>query len=62
MAPIICNWSFLSSSEPVKSKSFAQVVSASSDVPLSHLPPKVIIGDTMHIKLTQREYEAEFDD
>lgn len=64
MAPTICNWPFLSSPEPapVTSKSFAQAVSAPCEVQLQRLPPKVIIGDTVRIKLTQREYEAELED
>lgn len=61
MAPLICSWPCLSSPETVLSgpKSFAQAVSADGDDCLPSLPPKVIIGDTVRIRITQREYEAE---
>lgn len=61
MAPPICSWSFLSSPEtvPPGPKSFAQAVSAAGEDSLPSLPPKIIVGDTVRIKITQREYEAE---
>ena len=61
MAPPICSWSFLSSPEtaPPGPKSFAQAVSAAGEDSLPSLPPKVIAGDTVRIRITQREYEAE---
>lgn len=61
MATPICTWPFLSSLETASSgpKSFAQAVSASGEDFLPSPPPKVIIGDTVRIRINQREYEAE---
>lgn len=61
MATPICIWPFLSSPEtaPSGSKSFAQAVSTSGEDFLPSPPPKVIIGDTVRIRINQREYEAE---
>lgn len=38
------------------SKTFEQTVSQAYDFPLSHLPPKVMLGDTMSVKFTQYEF------
>jgi len=66
MASSVCPWSFLSSSEmapPVNlEKSFAQAVTAPCDSPMRCLPPKVRIGDKVHIKISQKVYEAEVED
>lgn len=61
MAPPICSWSFLSSPEtaPPGQKSFTQAVFAAVEESFPSLPPKVIVGDTVRIRITQREYEAE---
>jgi len=59
---MVCPWSLLSPSGTVvpenSGKTFAQVVAASCDIQLNQLPPKVFIGDTVSIKISQKEYEA----
>jgi len=39
-------------------KSFAQALSESCDIQLHKLPPKVYIGDTVSVKISQDEYES----
>jgi len=43
-------------------KSFAQAVSDSCDSPLHQLPPKVIMGDTVRVCITQNELESSIAD
>jgi len=61
---MVCPWSFMAAldasmpkpSEP--GKSVAQVLSDSCDIPLNQLPPKVIMGDTVRVKITQAEFDS----
>ncbi|GAU44280.1 hypothetical protein TSUD_371800 [Trifolium subterraneum] len=57
----ICPWPCLASAAPVcdvvQKKSFAQVVHNSCDVQISQLPSPMIKGESLHIKITQEEYE-----
>jgi len=43
-------------------KSFAQALSDSGDIPLTQLPPKVVMGDTVRVKITQDELESGISD
>lgn len=60
---MVCPWPFmtpLDASMPKTSeprKSFAQVLSDSCDIPLNQLPPKVIMGDAVRVKITQAELD-----
>jgi len=60
---MVCPWPFMAALEdytpkpPENGKSFAQSLSGSCDIHLTQLPPKVIMGDTVRIKITQKEYE-----
>jgi len=60
---MVCPWPFMAALEdstpkpPKNGKSFAQALSGSCDIHLTQLPPKVIMGDTVRIKVTQKEYE-----
>jgi len=63
-----CPWKFLVSPEKVLPdnrtplvKSFAEAVSATCAIQLDQLPPKVIVGDTVCVKITQPVYEKEQD-
>jgi len=39
-------------------KSFAQTLSGSKDFQLTQLPPKIVMGKSVRVKITQTEYEA----
>jgi len=43
-------------------KSFAQAVSYSCELPLHQLPLKVIMGDTVRVRITQNELESDIAD
>jgi len=43
---------------PAAGKSFAQALSDSSDPQLTQLPPKIVMGKSVRVKITQTEYEA----
>jgi len=62
----VCPWPFLAPLEmaaPTKpTKTFAQAVAKDDDSPVTHLPPRVVIGDTVRIKLSQDWYVAGFKD
>jgi len=63
-----CPWPFLASladpthKTPDPSKSFAQAVSDTWEISLSQLPPKVVMGDTVRVKITQEELESSIAD
>lgn len=63
---MVCPWPFLASMDspavtaappPEPGKSFAQALSTSSDVQLTQFPSKVVMGDSVRIKISQAEYE-----
>lgn len=66
MAPSICPWPFLSPPETaapeVTWKSFVQALAVEGDSQAIPLPPRVIIGDSVRIRITQAVYEAEIQD
>lgn len=43
---------------PESGKSFSQVLAGPKDYQLTQLPPKVVIGKTIRVKITQSEYAA----
>jgi len=62
----ICPWPCLASVETVvpaaakssdSGKSFAQALSCSGDLQLTKLPPKIVMGTSVHVKISQAEYE-----
>lgn len=61
---MVCPWPFLAPPETAvvekisSTKKFAQALSASCDIHLNNLPPKVYIGDTVSVKISQDEYES----
>jgi len=65
---MVCPWPFMAAldasmskpSEP--EKSFAQVLLDSCDIPLNQLPPKVIMRDTVRVKITQAELDSSISD
>jgi len=48
--------------EETTGNSFAQVVSRACDIQVNQLPPRVIKGDTISVKISQLEYEAGLED
>lgn len=66
MASSICPWSFLASTEtPVpeaSKKSFAQAVAVGCDSDATQFPPRVVLGDTVRIRIIQAVYEVEMKD
>lgn len=65
---MVCPWPFMASldtSIPKPSaprKSFAEVLSDTCDIQLTQLPPKVVMGDTVRIKITQEELDSGISD
>jgi len=61
---MVCLWPFVAPPEMVVAekisidKSFAQALLESCDIQLHELPPKVYIGDTISVKISQDEYES----
>jgi len=58
---MICLWKFLGSPPETlvaNGKSFAQADSSTCDFQLNQLPPKVVIGDNVNVKISQAAYEA----
>jgi len=63
---MVCPWPFLASLDyavtpaksPTAGKSFAQVLSGLKDFKLTQLPPKVVMGKTVRVKITQTKYES----
>lgn len=62
----ICPWPCLASMETVvptaakssdSGKSFAQALSCSGDLQLTKLPPKIVMGTSVRVKISQAEYE-----
>ena len=47
---------------PEAGKSFAQPLSGPKEYQLSKLPPKVVMGKSVRVKITQAEYDAELID
>jgi len=66
MASLICPWPFLSPPvmAPPKTlgKSFAQAVAVSGDTQMSRLSARVRMGDKVHIRISQKVYEAKLED
>jgi hypothetical protein len=64
MTPPVWPWTFLDPPEMVEmattksGKTFIQVVSASSESQVKHIPPRIIVGDSVRIKPSQKDYEA----
>ena len=59
----ICPWPCLVAMEPAakpstSGKSFAQVLSSSSEPQLIQLPPKIVTGTSVRVKVSQVEYES----
>lgn len=63
---MVCPWPFLASLDsgvvsakpPESGKSFAQALSGPKDYKLTQLPPKVVMGKSVRVKITQSEYES----
>ena len=61
---MVCPWPFMAALDSkvapsLKSgKTFAQALSGSSNAPLNQLHLKVIIGDSVRIRVTQQVYES----
>lgn len=64
---MVCPWPFLAALDTTETappesgnsgKTSVQVLAASDDLDLSQLPPKVIMGDSVRVKVTQKEYEC----
>lgn len=43
---------------PESSKSFMQALSSSCELQLNQLPPNVVMGNFMRVKISQAEYES----
>jgi len=59
----ICPWPCLAAMEPAakpsaSGKSFAQVLSSSNEPQLIQLPPKIVTGTSVRVKVSQVEYES----
>lgn len=63
----VCQWPCLASMDtaaptavksPEYRKSFLQALSVSGELQLNQLPPKVVMGDTVRVKISQDEYES----
>jgi hypothetical protein len=65
---MVCPWPFVASLDDSVPKpsdsgcSFAQVLSNQGDSQLQQLPPKVVMGDTVRVKITQKDYESGIED
>lgn len=61
---MVCPWPFMAAldapvpSPPDSGKTFAQALSGSCDLLLHQLPPKVVIGDSVRVRISQAEYES----
>jgi len=64
---MVCPWPFLANMDatvnlaamlPETGKSFAQASSNSCEIQLSQLPPKVVMGDSVRVKISQDEYKS----
>jgi len=63
----VCPWPFMTSLDstegtaakpPETGKSFAQVLSGSCEIHLTQPPPKVVMGNSVRVKISQVEYET----
>jgi len=65
---MVCPWPFLASTDstttqsPETGKTFAQGLADSGDIQLSQLPIKVVMSDTVRVKISQDEYEHGIED
>jgi len=68
LGAMVCPWSFMASLDsnvatpakpPEPGKSFAQALSSSNNLQLTQLPPIVVMGKTVRVKITQAIYESE---
>jgi hypothetical protein len=65
----ICSWPCVATMDPVitaaataarqpkSGKSFVQALSSSCELQLNQLPPKVVMGTSVRVKISQSEYE-----
>jgi hypothetical protein len=66
--PMVCPWPFMASLDDSAQKpsdsgrSFAQMLSDPGDSQLQQLPPRVVMGDTVRVKITQKDYESGISD
>ena len=62
---MVCTWpclAALDSTTSVPECSFAQALSSSCDFPIPQLPPKIVMGKSVRVKINQREYEFGIED
>jgi len=58
---LVCPEEVLPDNCTLPMKSFAEAVSATCAIQLDQLPPKVFVGDTVRVKITQLVHEKELD-